>query len=160
MLSRPPERQPMPERISMTQRAVLNYAARELGRYLCTLDIVEVRGWAGTQVDMSVLLPADFDLNPEAAGIGSLKHGWVKRRAIEALEGMGPTHWDELLHMMDDMAGAVRSATQDPDQIESADYLQDMIGLLLDPAQNHGSSWYYMQMERMRDILVRKLGSA
>ena len=142
----------------MQQRAVLNYAASRLARHLCTLDIEDVRGWSHQGTELTLLLPADFDLNPEAEGVGLItKNAMARRATTAALEGMGPIHWDELLHMVDDIAEAVRKGTTDPDQRDSADYLQAMVGIFLAPGESHGSPWYYLQMGHMRDRLVAKL---
>ena len=154
-----PAQHPTPQgvRISMQQRAVLNYAASRLAQHLCTLDIEQVRRWAQQGTELVGLLPADFDLNTAAQGIGLVtKNATARRAAIAALEGMGPAHWDVLLHLVDDIAESVRRSSTDPDQRDSADYLQDMVGVFL-AGESHGSPWYYLQMEHMRDRLVAKL---
>lgn len=146
------------QRIGMVQMAILNLSMRHLAAWLVTQDIDEIRRWPREGVDMLSLIPPEFEVDLKALRLDGTTGGWARRRmVIPALREMGTPHWDELLHLMDDMAQGVIDAQVDPQQVESGEYLQLIVGTFLEPGENHGSSWYYSQMERLRDIMVRKL---
>lgn len=145
-------------RVNPLQMAVLNLSMKDLSSWLVTLPFDEIRGWVQSGTSMIDYIPEEFEVDRKVLHLTGRLGGWVERRLlIPNLQNMGPAHWDEMLHLMDDMATAVKNATQDPEQIESADYLQRIIGLFLAPGENHGNDWYYAQMEHLRDMIVTKL---
>lgn len=145
-------------RVSMPQRAILNVASVQLMQWLCTQDIEEIRRWSREQINMVDLIPPEFAIDQKALHIDGTLGGWAQRRLLlPALRDMGPAAWDELLHLMDDAAQAVIDTSPDPEQHESALYVQEIVGVFLAPGENHGSAWYYSQMQRLRDMIQQKL---
>lgn len=144
-------------RVSMIQRGVLNLTVGHLTQWLCTQDIHEIEGWSRNSVNMVDLIPPEFEIDLKALHLDGAVGGWARRRMLlPALRDMGTVAWDELLHLMDDTAQAILNATEDPDQRESAEYVQEIVGVFL-AGENHGSPWYYSQMSRLRDMFVTKL---
>lgn len=149
-----------PQRVNLIQMAVLNLSMRHLAGWLVTQDIEEIRGWARSGQSMVAMIPQEFEIDRKALSLDGRFGQWIEQRSlIPSLRTMGPVHWDQFLHLMDDMAQGVIDGNhgRDEQQVESGLYLQEIVGAFLDPSQNHGSVWYYDQMDELRNMMVRKL---
>ena len=143
---------------NIIQMAVLNLSMRHLSEWLVTRPIEEIRGWAQSGASMIDMIPPEFEIDKKMLHLDGRIGGWAQRRLlVPNLRIMGPLHWDEMLHLMDDMAQSVLGSTQDEDQIESALYLQQIVGVFLNEEKNGGNPWYYAQMDHLRDMIIAKL---
>jgi hypothetical protein len=143
-----PESRPTTSTVTPAQAMILNRAAVELARFLCTQSVESVRAWARDQADLASLLPSDF---AEQALLRV--PGIARSMAVNVLKSMGAPCWDRLLWFLDQIVVRLAASPTPADQA-TAQHLRQCIAAL---ANNRTMPWYRQQMSRIRDLLVTRL---